>query len=132
MKPKGDFEPWVYKAEEDYRTAVTMVRKRKGGAPDVVCFCSHQCIEKYLKAFLVLHRIPFRKIHVLDALLDLAVTCDLLLEVIRRNVVKLNPYAVRVRYPGDEATIGEARDAVVLMKRLRAFLREKLELPKQT
>ena len=90
-----------------------------------------KCIEKYLKAFLVLHRIPFRKIHILEALLDLAVIQDPLLEVLRRDAVKLNPYAVKVRYPGEEATINEAKAAVLLMKRLRRFLREKLSLPKE-
>ena len=97
----------------------------------MVCFCAHQCIEKYLKAFLVLHRISFRKIHVLDALLDLAATRDPFMEVIRQKVVRLNPFAVRVRYPGEEATTAEAKAAVALMKQLRVFLREKLSLLKK-
>ena len=40
MQPPGDITSWVYKAEEDYRTATTMVRKRKEIAPDNVCFCA--------------------------------------------------------------------------------------------
>ena len=131
MKQSGNISPWVYKAEQDYRTALIMVRRKRGGAPDVVCFCAHQCIEKYLKAFLVLYRIPFRKIHVLDALLDSAITKDPLMEVMRPDLVKLNPYAVQARYPGEEATLHEAKSAVFRMKGLRNFLRKKLDLSKK-
>ena len=49
MQPPGDITSWVYKAEEDYRTAITMVRKRKEVAPDNVCFCAQQCVEKYVR-----------------------------------------------------------------------------------
>ena len=126
MQPPGDITSWVYKAEEDYRTATTMVRKRKEIAPDNVCFCAQQCVEKYLKAFLILHRVPFPKTHDLDALLDRAVELDGQLESLRPDAVRLNPYAVQFRYPGNEATIAESKEAVRMMKRLRAVLREKL------
>jgi len=129
MNHPGDISEWVQKAEEDYHTAVTMVRKRKHKAPDNVCFCSQQCIEKYLKAFLIQHRISFPKTHALRELLDLVVRVDASLESIREDVTTLQPYAVDVRYPGFSATIQEAKEAVQLMKRLRALLRPKLGLP---
>ena len=41
----GNIGPWVYKAEGDFRTATSMVRKRKEPAPDNVCFCASVCRE---------------------------------------------------------------------------------------
>ena len=85
-KRPGDIAPWVYKAEEDFRTATTMARKRRDPVPDNVCFCAHQCAEKYLKAFLVFHRVRFPRTHSLQALLDLA-SDQLLIGIVNRNVL---------------------------------------------
>ncbi len=129
MNQPGDISQWVQKAEEDYQTAVTMVRKRKRQVPDNVCFCAQQCVEKYLKAFLVQHRIYFPKTHILTELLDLVVQVDASLELIRADLSPLQPYAVEIRYPGFSATVEKSKEAVKLMKRLRATLRSKLGLP---
>lgn len=128
MKRPGDIGPWVYKAEEDFRTATTMVRKRKNPAPDNVCFCAHQCAEKYLKAFLVFHKIGFPKTHSLQALLDLVVDLDPVLEALREGLTRLEPYAVEIRYPGENATVEESKESVNLMRRIRQVLRENLGL----
>jgi HEPN domain-containing protein len=122
MAQKPDIRPWVYKAEEDYRAALTLARKRRDPVPDNVCFSAQQCVEKYLKAFLVHHRIGFPKTHDLVELLKIALAVDPLLEVIRPNVRELLPYAVAFRYPGEEATPDESRRAVLAMKNVREFL----------
>ena len=83
MARKPDIRPWIYKAEEDYRAALTLARKRKDPVPDNVCFSAQQCVEKYLKAFLVYHRKGFPKTHDLAELLKIAFVVDPLLEVIR-------------------------------------------------
>ena len=61
-KKRPDVIEWLRKAEQDYETAVTMARKRKMPVPDIVGFHSQQCIEKYLKAFLVLKSRTFQKL----------------------------------------------------------------------
>ncbi len=124
----GDIQAWVYKAEEDFRTATTMVRKRREPVPDNVCFCAHQCVEKYLKAFLVFHRVHFPKTHDLLALLDFAVDIGSDLEELRLDLDFLYPFAVEFRYPGDNATVDESKEAVRVMRRVRRTLREKLNL----
>jgi HEPN domain-containing protein len=53
-KKRPDVVEWLRKAEQGCETAVTMARKRKMPVPDIVGFHSQQCIEKYLKASLVL------------------------------------------------------------------------------
>ena len=62
------FEEWVKKAEDDYRTAIAL---DAADVPAVVCFHSQQCIEKYLKAALVKHKLPTRKTHDLVVLICL-------------------------------------------------------------
>ena len=120
---------WVRKAEEDYETAVTLIRKRKRPTPNTVCFHCQQCAEKYLKAFLVQQRVMFSKTHDLRELRRLVMTTDPTFDLITDLLLRLNPYAVEFRYPGEEATIEEAREAVAAMKAIRRFARSKLGLP---
>ena len=129
MKRPGSISLWVRKAEGDFQTATTMVRKRVQPVPDNVCFCSQQCAEKYLKAFLIRHRIAFPKTHLLEDLLDLASTIDPALDALRADVRVLHPYAMQVRYPGYEATVAESVEAVKIVRRVRTLLRKKLRLP---
>jgi HEPN domain-containing protein len=119
---------WVRKAEEDYETATTLIRKRKRPTPNTVCFHCQQCAEKYLKAFLVQQEVVFARIHDLRELRRLAVKIDPTLDLITDLLLYLNPYAVEFRYPGEEATIEEAREAVAAMKKVRRFMRNKLRL----
>jgi HEPN domain-containing protein len=44
---------WVNKAEADYQSAVALHRRRKAPLPDIVCYHCQQCVEKYLKAYLI-------------------------------------------------------------------------------
>ncbi|MGZ8425380.1 MAG: HEPN domain-containing protein [Candidatus Binatia bacterium] len=101
MAQKPDIRPRVYKAEEDYRTALTLVRKRKDPVPDNVCFSAQQCVEKYLKAFLVHHRKGFPKTHDLVELLKFALVVDPLLETIRPMCVSScpmpSPFVIQVK-----------------------------------
>lgn len=126
MKNPPDVLEWISKAEQDYRTAETMARKRKHPVPDVVGFHSHQCIEKYIKAYLVLKRIDFPKTHDLIELLQLIVTKDPLIEVYRSDLRILNPFSVQFRYPGENATVKESNIALETMRRLRKVFRDKL------
>lgn len=91
MKNQPDVLEWILKAEQDYETAETMARKRKKHVPDIVGFHSQQCIEKYLKAYLVLKRLDFPKTHDLLELLEIALTKDPLLEGHRADLRMLNP-----------------------------------------
>jgi HEPN domain-containing protein len=91
MARRSDIRPWIYKAEEDYRAALTLARKRRDPVPDNVCFSAQQCVEKYLKAFLVYHQRSFPKTHDLAELLKIALLVDPLLEDIREMCVSFCP-----------------------------------------
>ncbi len=130
-KPNEYLMEWIRKAEEDYEAATTLVRKREHPTPSVVCFHCQQCAEKYLKAFLVRMGIPFSKTHDLRELRRLSITADPGIDFITDLLLLLNPYAVEFRYPGAEATVEEAHEAVEAMKTVRRFIRSKLELPEE-
>lgn len=127
--PPGDVGPWVDKAEQDLRTAETMASKDVGAAPDTICFLSQQAVEKYLKAFLVHHRVAFPKTHALDALLDLAVGVEPSLDTLRPSLITMNPYAVEYRYPGESANVDEAMAAVTQARQARSAIRLRIGLP---
>ena len=54
---------WVIKAENDLRAASHILKLGEECPTDTVCFHAQQCVEKYLKAFLVLEGIDFPKTH---------------------------------------------------------------------
>lgn len=118
---------WVTKAENDLKTAVHTLALGEECPTDVVCFHAQQCVEKYLKAVLVLEGIDFPKIHdigELVALLPQAVNLDTTVEEQRR----LTEYATVTRYPGDYEPISlvEAREAVEIAKQIRDKIRNLL------
>src|SRR5687767_12062493 len=100
---------WVKKAEEDYTAAVALSRKRRVPVPDVICFLCQQLSEKYIKAFLQEHGVPFKKTHDLLALLSLASPLDSSLGAFAAQLDRLNEYSVDFRYPGRSANSTEAR-----------------------
>jgi len=119
---------WVKKAEDNYVSAVALARRRSRPVPDVVCNQCQQCAEKYLKALLVRHHIEFPKTHDLTQLKDLVMQVDVDIQLINGNLATLNPYGIDVRYPGLEATVKDAREAVTAMRQIRRFVRAKLGL----
>ena len=62
---------WVAKAENDLTNAVHSLTLGERCPTDTVCFHAQQCVEKYLKALLVLRSIPFSKTHNIRVLMVL-------------------------------------------------------------
>ena len=122
---------WIEKAEGDYRSAERELRARRGPNYDAACFHAQQCAEKYLKAFLTHHQLPFRHIHDLEVLLEPIPAISPDFDMIRDLLLLLNDYAVDLRYPSESATKDEARDTVRAMRTVRDFVRQKLGLPRQ-
>jgi len=93
---------------------------------DTVCFLVQQCVEKYVKALIVVQGAIVPKTH------DLGHLLNLLPESMRpvlstAEQLKLATYAVETRYPGGETvTLTEARAAVRLARRVRRQVRRML------
>lgn len=119
---------WIKKAEDNYSSALTLSRRRNRPVPDVICNQCQQCIEKYLKALLTRYKISFPKTHDLMQLEELVAPADAEIRSIHAEFLTLNPYGIDIRYPGLEASLEEAKQALRAMKSARKFFRFKLGL----
>jgi HEPN domain-containing protein len=119
-------EEWIYKAEEDFESAVYLAKKDKKAVPDSVCFHCQQCIEKYLKAFLISNDIEPPGIHDLQRLRAICSEVDESFEEVSGELDILHAYAVNFRYPGEVATVEEANEAVLVMRKVHRFIRDRL------
>lgn len=126
MKPATT--EWVKKAEGDFLTAGRESRARKSPNYDAVCFHSQQCAEKYLKAILQENDKQIPKIHNLVELMLLCEEVDSSFEMLRADLVTMERYAVRGRYPGETAEKDDARSAYAAAGMVRKFIRQKLGL----
>lgn len=118
---------WVVKAENDLTTAAHTLKLRLRCPTDTVGFHAQQCVEKYIKAALVLHDIDFPKVHDIEKLVGL-LPDGLLGEWAIDEQRTLTSYAAATRYPGDYDPISlpEARQAVRIARRVRMEVRKLL------
>jgi HEPN domain-containing protein len=117
---------WVEKAEGDFATAGRELRARKSPNYDAVCFQSQQCAEKYLKAVLQENKLQIPKIHNLLELMALCLQVDPSFEMMRADLIVMERYSVRVRYPGESAEKIDAQAAYKAAKIVREFIVQKL------
>jgi HEPN domain-containing protein len=119
---------WVSKAENDFNVAQLALEKPEVPITDAVCFHSQQCAEKYLKGFLQERQIEFRREHLLLPLLNACLKIDAGFEQLRVHLDELEGYAVGIRYPGPDATVEMAKDALAAATQIRTFIRARLGL----
>jgi len=122
MSDVNDPLSWIERAEEDYLMARSALRRRKPFTYSA-CFHAQQCAEKYLKAILVSKGVAFAKVHDLLLLSGQCEKAGVLVAIEAKQLSTLSDYAVRVRYPGDDPTPDEAREAVEIAKAVRRFVR---------
>ncbi len=126
MKPQT--HDWVAKAEDDFLVATQIMRRRKQRVYDAACFHCQQTVEKYLKARLIEAGLPFPKTHDLPALLQLLLPVEPLWNAYEPAAKSLTEFAVNFRYPGDSATLTEAKNALKKCRSFRTELRRSLGL----
>jgi len=119
---------WINKAERDWRSVLLEHHVEIDPNLDAVCFHAQQCAEKYLKALLVSHKLPTRKTHDLGELADALRSYEPTIALIEDLFDGLTPHAVESRYPGDDATVREAKAARKAAKEIRRFARSRLKL----
>lgn len=128
MSNENDPLAWVERAEEDYAMAQSALRRKKP-LTHAACFHAQQCAEKYLKALLVAGGHPFSKTHDLLVLNDECARAGILLSFSEDDLSILLSYAVRVRYPGEDPTPEEAREALDIARSVRRVARKFLSIP---
>ncbi len=121
---------WTKKAENDFKVASQILRRRKDIVPDAACFFCQQCVEKYLKARLIEAGRAFPRTHDLLQLLNICLQFEPQWAAYAQVVDTMSDYAVDFRYPGNTATLREARIAFKHCRSLRAEIRRSLGLKK--
>ena len=118
---------WVIKAEEDWITANTMMRRRKVFT-GVVCYHFQQCAEKYIKALIIHKGSAFPKTHDLNALSDISEANGIFIGMNENDLETLSGYAVTARYPSADPSEEDMQEALKLIKTIRKFSRTFLGL----
>jgi HEPN domain-containing protein len=118
---------WVQKAENDLKNAAYTLGMGEDCPTDTVCFHAQQCVEKYLKAFLVLKSINFPKAHDIKELIVL-LPSNSRPKLTPEEQRRLTDYATVTRYPGDyePISLAEARRAVKIARGVRNEIRKLL------
>ena len=118
---------WIEKAEEDYGFACVGLEHTNYFAQ--VCFHFQQASEKYLKAFIVAHKLEFRAVHNLLELLEICRQTEPDIEELEQACRFLNPFYIDTRYPVhwpaqyDKDTTIEAKD---MTDKIRDWIKKSL------
>ena len=119
---------WVAKADNDLKTAVHTLKLGEECPTDTVCFHAQQCVEKYLKAYLVLQSVDFPKTHDIERLMAL-LPRGTGLPLTGKEQAVLTDYATAARYPGwGHIPVPDARQAVAIARRVRRHMRSLLRV----
>ena len=129
MSEEDEALKWVEYAEEDLILAKSALRRSK---PLTIGSCLHsqQCAEKYFKAIMISQNIEFPKTHDLLILNTLCTKAGIITGFMKEDLGRLSGYAVHTRYPGNQPTPEEAKDALEIARNIRKFARVLLGLMK--
>lgn len=120
---------WILKAESDLKIGTDEIGT-ENPATDAICFHMQQCVEKYLKAFLIFHGCEIGRTHVLEELIRRCMEIDPdFQQLFDMDAHLLTSYAVEARYPGDILfpPVEEAKEAIEIAKKAKRFILAKLE-----
>ena len=110
---------WLNKSEGDFATANRELSVTENPNYDAVCFHSHQCIEKLMKALLIKYKVVPPKTHDLAELERRIVLLEKGWILSSDDLNFLTRAAVDFRYPGESADNEEAEESMKICKQLR-------------
>ena len=120
---------WIARAESDLKIAKDELMT-EAPVTDAVCFHAQQCVEKYLKAYLIFNQKHFKKTHNIAKLIELCKEIsddfEFLYQIEAHN---LTDYAVEIRY-GDEfylPSVEETESAIEIAEKTKSFVLNKLK-----
>lgn len=91
---------WISHAEEDLCLAQHGLKLKSSCPYKLIAYHAQQCAEKYLKAYLVYHKIDFPYTHNISRLLELCAEKVDWTEKLK-DAEELTPFAITTRYPGE-------------------------------
>ena len=113
---------WLEVAAHDIDTVSLLIREK--GHADIIVYHTHQAVEKLIKAILIKCDVPFEKIHRLDKLLSLALTHYPELMNIKDEVLEIDYYMPKLRYPaGERIEFNTAEEIFEKFKKIEGTLR---------
>ena len=118
---------WITYGDEDLVLAKHGLILATTAPYRLIAYHAQQCAEKYMKAYLVYHRIDFPYTHNIAQLLELCpdkIEWENNLEVAE----ELSPFAITTRYPGEDepVTEEEARKTIEIAGLVRDTIRSAL------
>src|SRR4051812_20694714 len=119
MSNPDDPWSWLSKAQADFQCIENNIAGKT--IPwDTVAFHAQQAAEKMLKALLVSKRIRVPRTHDLGRVLGECLAAGIAVGHLADDCDYLTPFAVGIRYPGDEPDVSEveAREAVAAAERI--------------
>lgn len=120
---------WCIKADNDLKAGSDELAT-PSPATDTVCFHMQQCVEKYLKAFLVARNVEIPKTHNIALILQKCIEIEKSFNELKlKGIGMLTAYAVQTRYPDDfyMPTIEESTHAKEMAEQVRSFVSEVLD-----
>lgn len=120
---------WILKANNDLKTGKDEMETYEP-ATDTICFHMQQCVEKYLKGYLVFHEVDFRKTHDIAELIELCKSIsEKFEELYNMDADSLTVYAAEIRYPDDfyMPTLEETRESIDIAVKAMEFVKERLK-----
>jgi HEPN domain-containing protein len=120
---------WILKANNDLKTGKDEMGTDEP-ATDTICFHMQQCVEKYLKGYLVFHEVGFRKTHDIAELIELCKSVsEKFEELYSMDADSLTVYAAEIRYPDDfyMPPLEETRDCIDIAVKAMGFVKERLK-----
>lgn len=117
---------WLEKAERDRRMAEAGLAQSPP-ITDGAAFHCQQAVEKLLKAYLVYRNEAFERVHDLGALAHACARHEPSFADLIPDVLPLNPFAVRFRYPGPfDPTVQQVQDALAVVRDVADFVLDRL------
>ncbi len=120
---------WILKANNDFKTGKDEMATEEP-ATDTICFHMQQYVEKYLKGYLVFHKVDFRKTHDIAELIELCKKVSVEFEELYEiDADSLTIYAAEIRYPDDfyMPTPEETRECIDTAEKAVDFIKKKLQ-----
>jgi len=123
-----DVREWLYKAGIDANACRAMFASGFSNLEVPIGNHLQQTIEKFLKAFLVLHNAQLKKTHDLDELAELCIMVNPLLYNILNNIGELTPFSTIYRYPISERLDISFSELVIYTKITEQVIKSMLPL----
>lgn len=99
-KDQNDYlENWLFRANEDLSVIDNLFKTDPSLYASTICFHAQQAVEKFLKAFLIIHNVDFPRTHDVDFLLMECQKIDP--HDFDIDLGSLTDFGVSLRYPDD-------------------------------